>query len=161
METAAQVLDRLQGVWFPTHLTVDGQLCKTHDPVFPAGRDPWVLTILGDAAHVTAMHEYYATGGRLRVAPAEGRLTLAYAGTSDDLWTRYAYRLAGDELLLSTGGFPWSGPHDPVAATRYVRVAPGPTPEMAALIKRVMREHIWQSETAEPRAAADRGITSE
>ena len=157
METAVRVLDQLQGVWFPTHLTVDGQLCKTHDPVFPAGRDPWVLTILGDTVHVTAMHEYYATGGRLQVFPADGRLTLAYAGTPEEFWTRYAYRLAGDELLLSTGVFPWSGPHDPVAATRYVRVAPGPTPEMVALIERVMQGHEWQGATAEPRAAPDAG----
>jgi hypothetical protein len=149
-------LVRLQGVWFPTHITVDGQLTWEAEPRFPTGREPWLLTVLGGTAHVTAEAEYYATGGRLRADPAAGRLVLEYPELPAEWATRSAYRLAGDVLETATGGFPWSGPHDMVSTTRYVRVAAGPTPAMAALIEQVMRSWVWQR-AAEPGAAADGG----
>lgn len=155
MGTTAEVLDRLQGVWFPTHLTVDGRLCWTHEPVFPAGREPWLMTVVRDTAHVTSMHEYYATGGWLRVLPASGRLTLVYPQLPEEYHSRFAYRLSGDELLLCSGGFPWSSRHDTSSETRYVRVASEPTPEMAALISKAV--HGWDPWPAHagPGAAPD------
>lgn len=149
------VLALLQGVWFPTHMSVDGRPVFTFEPAFPAPREPWLLTVVGDTGHITSNADYYATGGRLRVLPEAGRLTFEYPPIPPEFDTHFAFRLDADELQLQSGGYPWSGPHDAVAATRYVRVAAEPTPEMAALIESVVRSWVWYPGRAEPGAAVD------
>jgi hypothetical protein len=138
------VLDRLQGVWFPTHLSQDGRLTAVHEPAVPAPPGVWLLTIRDDTFHATANGAYYASGGRVRLGPEPGRLTFAYAGLPAEYHQRFAYRLAGSVLVMQSGGLPWSQPSDWVMAVRYVRVAAGPTPEMLALIETVMRGAEWE-----------------
>ncbi len=103
----------------------------------------------------------YATGGWVQVPPAEGRLTLVNPPLQEEFNTQYVYRLTGDELLLWSGGFPWSGKLDPNAEARYVRVAPGPTPEMAALFEEGKRGWVWPVVASEPGTAAGRAAGSE
>jgi hypothetical protein len=130
-------LARLQGVWFPALIMVDGQTTCDRRPVFPAGPDdPWLMTIRGDEFHVTANADYYATGGRLRLLPAEGRLTFCVLELPPDCDRPVGYRLDGDELLIQVGGATWSATFDRehTEATRYVRVAEEPAPAMTALM---------------------------
>jgi hypothetical protein len=134
-------------------MSVDGRLVATFEPAFPAPPQPWLLTIVGDTGHITSNADYYATGGRLRVLPEVGRFAFEYPQLPPEFATQFAFRLDAGELLLQTGGFPWSGPHDAGAATRYVRIAEEPTPEMAALIEREVRSWAWYPGRAEPAAA--------
>jgi hypothetical protein len=149
LKTADAVLALLQGVWFPTQMSADGRLLATYEPSFPAPRSPWLLTVVGDTWHVTSNAEYWATGGRLREMAEAGRMTFLYPPLPSEIDTHFAFRLDGDELLLQSGGFPWSGPRDAAAATRYVRVAAVPTPAMAALIECVVRSWVWHPGRAE------------
>jgi hypothetical protein len=139
------VLNRLQGVWFPTHVSLDGQLVATFEPALPTPQSPylWLLTVVGDTFHITSNAEYYASGGMLRMGPEPGRLTYEIPQLPLEAHPQYAYQLSGDELFMQSGGFPWSGKYDSVAAIRYVRVASVPTPEMVALIEGVMRNCGW------------------
>jgi hypothetical protein len=158
-------LDQFQGVWFPTYQSDDGRLWAVHEPAFPSpGGTPWLLTVQGDAFHVTANSDYYATGGRVRLGPEPDRLTFVYGmvpAEYAEYHGRFAYRLDGDELHLQSGGLRWSRPGDWVTATRYVRVAAEPSPAMAALIDEVMRGWWWtqgcEAVAAEPSAAPDAG----
>lgn len=176
-EVAPEVLARLQGVWFPTHKSVDGVVLAASDPVWPPPCEPWLMTVAGDTWHVTSDADWYHTGGRLRVDPAAGRLTFEYPEVPEEYDFRCAYRLAGDELLLTSDGSSWFDPHDRVTATRAVRVAIRPTPAMAALIVAIARGWLtapwgcrpgWEASVAgldelgavEPDAAPGRGGVS-
>ena len=159
---AVSPLDLLQGVWFPTHESVDGRLRPVEEPAFPAPPGgPWLLTVQADTVHVTDNAAYYATGGRVRLGPEPGRLTIEYSGMPAEHDGRFAYRLDGGELHLASGGLPWSRRGDWVTATRYVRVAAEPSPAMTALIDGVMRGWWWnqgrEEVAAEPVAAPDAG----
>jgi hypothetical protein len=132
-----------QGVWFPTHNEEDGRALATYEPSFPAPREPWLLTISRSAWHVTSNADYHATGGRIRVETEPGRLTFEYSLLPPVYDTRDAFRLNGEELLLQTGGYAWSGVHGLVTATRYVRVAPEGTAKMKALFAEVERDRSW------------------
>jgi len=122
-----------KAVWFPTHISDNGQLVATYEPTLPAGANPWLMTIVGNSWHVTSNAEYYATGGWLRLIPEEGRLTFVYPLLQREFDSQSAYRLHENELLLQSGGFAWSGEYDCVSTTRYVKVAMSPTLEMTAL----------------------------
>ena len=152
------VLASLRGVWFPTHSSVDGRLVGTFEPAFPAPPQPWLLTITDAAWHVTSNADYYATGGCLRVEAEPGRLTFEYPPLSPEFDQRYLYRLSADELLLQSGGFVWSGPHDGISATRFVRVAVEATTGMKVLFASVERNMPRYPGRAEPAAAPDRRI---
>ncbi len=152
-ETHATVLQQLQGVWFPTHITNKGQLTWEGEPRFPAGHQPWLKSIVGETVHITADADYYATGGRLWIDAPGCRMVLEYPDTPLEYASRFAYRLNGNELQLAAGGFAWCGPHDVVCTTRYVRVATEPTPAMMALINSVMQSWQWEKCRAEPDAA--------
>jgi hypothetical protein len=136
-------LDRLQGVWFLTHLSQNGRLTAVHEPVWPAPSGAWLMTIQGDTFHVTSNTDYYATGGWVRLGDEPGRMTLAYPGMPAEIHGRFAFQLEEDELHMQSGSLPWSRRSDWVSAARYVRVAPLPTDPMAALIKAMMQGPYW------------------
>jgi hypothetical protein len=133
------VLRQLQGVWFPTHLSVEGRLIQEHIPAFPAPREVALMTVLGNAFHVSVNAEYYWTGGRLDLSEGPNTMWFVYPGIPDEYNTAAHYQLNGDELLL------YSRPDDRGRlssvedATRDVRVAPEPMHEMLALFELIMR----------------------
>ncbi len=144
-KTPAAELHLFQGVWFPTHMSCDGLPPEIFEPTFPTHRHLFLLTIVDEMFHCISNlnPEYYASGGRLRVFPDVGRLTLEYVQIPPEFYTPYAYRVSGDQLLLQSGGFPWSGKHDSVASIRYVRIAAKPTPEIAAVIENITHSWMW------------------
>jgi hypothetical protein len=141
--TPVSALNALQGLWFPTRMSVEGRLTAVNEPVFPPPLEVAVMTILGNTFHVTAAGEYYWTGGRLRVDPVAHRLTYVYPSLPPEWDTMLAYELVGDDLRVCSGGFPWSGPHDWESTAEYRRVAIQPTPSIRALIDSIMGGWSW------------------
>ena len=128
----------LQGVWFPTHQSVEGRLTYVFAPAFPVPRDVALMSVVDDTFHVSANAEYYWTGGRLHLSADPGTMWFDRPGLPDEYNASAHYALAGDELLLC------SRPADRFRlgfteyAARYARVAPEPTPEMRALFEVIM-----------------------
>lgn len=142
--TAADALGQLQGLWFPTRRTVEGQMVSVCVLTYPPPRDVAVMTVIDNTFHITAAGEYYWTGGRLRVDPAARRLTFVYHPLPAEFDTVSLYELTGDELRICSGGFPWSGPYDDTALdTEYRRVAAEPTADIRALIESVVGGWCW------------------
>lgn len=133
-------LRRLQGVWFPTHSSVEGRPPRVLAPSFPAPRDVWLMTIYGDSFHVTLNAEYHLTGGRLILSEKPRAVRFVCPGLPDEYHTWAYYEVTGAELLMCSRPEDRSKPWYTEYAARYVRVAEGPTPEMLALFEAVMRE---------------------
>jgi hypothetical protein len=133
---------QLQGVWFPTHQTVEGRLTQTHAPAFPAPRDVALMSVVGDTFHVSVNAEYYWTGGRFSVLDAR-TIWFSYPGVPDEYNIAAHYDLVGDELRVCSRPADRSWPSYVEYATRYVRVAPEPTPEMRSLFELIMRGWTW------------------
>jgi len=135
-------LKLLQGVWFPTHLSFDGGPPQVRTPTFPESRDAPFMTIIGEYFYVTTNAEYYWAGGRLLLTENPSRMEFAQPCMTEDLRSTPAdYVLAGDELLLCSQKT--SRPFDTEYTTRYLRVAPCPTPEMLAFFESIMKWSMW------------------
>jgi hypothetical protein len=136
-------LRRLQGVWFPTHQSLEGRPAQVLVPVFPAPQDVALLSVVNDTFHISVNAEYYWTGGRFRLSDDPKTMWFDYPSIPDEYNTSAHYQLLGDELLIC------SRPADRLrlsyteSATRYVRVAPEPTTEMLALFEFIMRDRAW------------------
>ncbi len=132
-------LRRLQGVWFPAHYSVEGQPPRVLTPAFPAPRDVALVSVVGDEFHASANAEYHWTGGRLVLSDGPGVVRFVYPGLPEQFHTSASYRLTGDEWLVCSRppgrGRQWYDDY----ATRYIRVAAAPTPEMLALFEEVKR----------------------
>jgi hypothetical protein len=136
-------LHRLQGVWFPTHQSIEGRPAQVLEPIFPAPREVALMSVVNDTFHISVNAEHYWTGGRLRLLENPKTMRFIYPSTPDEYNTAAHYQLAGDELLLCSRPADRGQPLFIECATRYVRVAPAPTPAMLELFGSIMHGWTW------------------
>ena len=136
-------LRKLQGVWFPTHQSIEGRPAQVFVPAFPASRDVALMSVVNDTFHISVNAEYYWTGGRLHLSEGPKTMWFDYPSIPAEYNTSVHYQLVGNELLLCSRPADRFRPVYTEYATRYIRVAPELTPEMLALFKSIMRGWMW------------------
>jgi|GEM_PF-4342419 len=137
-------LKLLQGVWFPTHLSLDGKPTYVNTPAFPDSGCVPLLTIHGENFHTTSTSMGHWSGGRLVLSEKPRRMKFDYAGLHEEFCpSPMDYQLAGDELLLCLHKSARTKYWEEEYTVRYVRVATEPTAEMHLLFELVMRDVLW------------------
>ena len=112
-------LRKLQGVWFPTHQSIEGRPAQVFVPAFPAPRDVALMSVVNDTFHISVNAEYYWTGGRLHLSEGPKTMWFDYPSIPAEYNTSAHYQLVGDELLLC------SRPRRPIPAGSTPSTRPG------------------------------------